>query len=149
MRKLIVGLIAGSVITGALFVTFVGPLSSTPAAAGGEPESSSPIETSTDNTTFRGNIYGILQRAGSEIQDSDTSRYYQLLVGAYELGEPPSGTPDGEDPNPSDILPDINKISRTALILPLQEAGKRIQDKELAQFYYKFLASAGWPIEPD
>jgi hypothetical protein len=149
MRKLIVGLIVGSVMTGALFLTFMGPLSSTPAAAGGEPESSDPIEISTDNTTFRENIYGILQKAGSEIQDSDISRYYQLLVGAYELGESPSGTADGEDPSPSDILPDINKISRTALILPLQEAGKQIKDKELAQFYYKFLASAGWSIEPD
>jgi hypothetical protein len=148
MRKMIFGLIAGSVMTAALLMVFMGPLSSTPAAAG-ESVGSDYINTSSDNTTFRENIYSLLQEAGNEIQDADTKQYYQRLIEAYELGESPTGTPEGEDPSPADILPDINKISRVALFLPLQEAGKKIQDKELAQFYYKFLKSAGWPIEAE
>ena len=148
MRKLIVGMIGGAVITGALVVTFIGPLYATPAAAE-EPESTNPPEMSTDNTTFRENIYSLLQRAGNEIEDSDLSQFYQRLVETYELGEPPPGETGTEEPSPADILPDINKISRAALVLPLQEAGKNIQDEELAQFYYKLLASAGWSIEPD
>jgi len=150
MRKLIAGLIAGSIVTAALLMAFIGPLSSTPVAGvAGEPGSSNVMETSTDNATFRESIYLLLQEAGNEIQDSDTSRFYQNLVESYELHESSSGTPEGEDPSPADILPNINNISRTALFLPLQETGKTIQDKELAQFYYKLLTSAGWSIEPE
>ncbi len=147
MRKLVFGLITGTILTASLLIFFVGPLSSTPAA--GEANSSNTTEPVSDNTTFRENIYSLLQEAGSEIQDEDTSRFYQNLIEAYELDEVPPGTPEDEDPSPADILPDINKISRVALSLPLQEAGKNIQDEELARFYYKFLADAGWSIEPE
>ena len=147
MRKLVFGLITGVIVTASLLMFFLGPLSSTPAA--GEANSPDTMEPVSDNTTFRENIYLLLKEAGSEIQDEDMGQFYQNLIEAYELDEEPSGTPEDGDPSPADILPDINKISRIAIFLPLQETGKNIQDKELAQFYYKLLADAGWPIEPE
>lgn len=147
MRKLIVGLVTGALMTAVLLMAFMGPLSSTPVAAG-ESDSPDSTETTTDNATYQENIYSLLQEAGNEIQDTSTSQFYQKLVAAYDLDESP-GTPEGEDPSPADILPDISKIHRVALFLPLEEIGRTIQDEELAQFYYKLLADAGWPIEPD
>ena len=146
MRKLIVGLICGATLSTVLFMVFGGGLSSIPVT--GQPGNSTTTETLTDNATFRENIYSLLQDAGNEIQDYDTWRFYQKLVQAYELDEVP-GTEPGEDPTAAEILPDLNKINFVALYLPLEEAGRNIQDEELAQFYYKFLQSAGWSINPD
>lgn len=146
MRKLIVGLMCGATLSTVLFMVFGGALSSTPVT--GDTDSSTTTEALTDNTTFRENIYSLLQDAGNEIQDYDTWRFYQKLVQAYELDEVPEAEP-GEDPTAAEILPDLNKINFVALYLPLEEAGRNIQDEELAQFYYKFLQSAGWSISPD
>ena len=146
MRKLMVGLMCGATLSAVLFMVFGGALSSTPVT--GQSDSSTTTETLTDNTTFRENIYLLLQDAGDEIQDYDTWRFYQKLVQAYELDEVPETEP-GEDPTAAEILPDLNKINFVALYLPLEEAGRNIQDEELARFYYKFLQSAGWSISPD
>lgn len=146
MRKLIVGLMCGATLSTVLFMVFGGALSSTPVT--GYADSSTTTETLTDNTTFRENIYSLLQDAGNDIQDYDTWRFYQKLVQAYELDEVPGAEP-GEDPTVAEILPDLNKINFVALYLPLEEVGRNIQDEELAQFYYKFLQSAGWSINPD
>lgn len=151
MRKLIIGLICGATFSTLLFTVFGGALSSTPVIGYTDSSTTSETvttETLTDNTTFRENIYSLLQDAGNEIQDYDTWRFYQKLVQAYELDEVPETEP-GEDPTVAEILPDLNKINFVALYLPLEEAGRNIQDEELAQFYYKFLQSAGWSISPD
>jgi len=147
MRKKVAGLITGVIVTASLLIFFLGPLSPTPAV--GESNSSNTTEPVSDNATFRENIHSMLQDTGSKIRDEDISRFYQKLIEAYELDEASSGTPGDGDPSPADILPDMNKINHAALLLPLQEAGKNIQDKELARFYYKLLADVGWPIEPE
>ena len=41
----------------------------------------------------------------------------------------------------------LYNVGILSLTLPLQEAGKNIQDKEIAQFYYELLDNAGWTIE--
>lgn len=145
MRKLIFGMVAGVILTLALFTTFLGPFWSTPVT--GEPGTADVTETYSSNTTYRENIYLILQKANDEIKDDDTLQFYRKLMQAYEL-DGPSGATEGEEPTPADILPNFNKINSAALYLPLQEVGRNIQDKELAEFYRKLLTSAGWPIEP-
>ncbi len=40
----------------------------------------------------------------------------------------------------------MEQVSNTAIVMPLQDAGKRIRDKEIAQFYYKLLNDAGWNL---
>jgi hypothetical protein len=144
MRKFIIGLFCGVIVIPALVVALLGSLSSVPAT--GESGGSEVTEMSSDNTTFREDVYSLLQEAGNEIQDSDTSQYYQKLIQGYELDEPLPELPEGEEPSPADILPDITKINQIALTLPLQEAGKNIQDDEIAEFYYSLLESAGFTI---
>jgi len=144
MRKFIIGLFCGVIVIPALVLALLGSFSIAPAT--GESGGSEVTEMSSDNTTFRGDVYSILQEAGNEIQDTDTSQYYQKLIQGYELDEPFPELPEGEEPSPADILPDITKINQIALTLPLQEAGKNIQDDEIAEFYYSFLESAGFTI---
>ena len=146
MRKFVIGLFCGVIVIPALVLTLLGSLSSVPAT--GESSGSAVTEMSSDNTTFREDVYSLLQEAGNEIQDSDTNQYYQKLIQGYELDEPLPELPEGEEPSPADILPDITKINQIALTLPLQEAGKNIQDGEISEFYYSFLESAGFTIGP-
>jgi hypothetical protein len=145
MRKFIIGLFCGAIVIPALVLVLLGSLSSAPAT--GESGDSEVTEMSSDNTTFREDVYNLLQEAGNEIQDSDINQYYQKLIQGYELDEPLPELPEGEEPSPEDILPDITKINQIALTLPLQEAGKNIHDDEIAEFYYSFLESAGFTIE--
>jgi len=144
MRKFIIGLFCGVIMIPALVLTLLGSLPSV--SATGESGSSEVTEMSSDNTTFREDVYFLLQEAGNEVQDGDISQYYQKLIQGYELDEPLPELPEGEEPSPADILPDIEKINQIALILPLQEAGKNIQDDEISEFYYSFLESAGFTI---
>ena len=144
MRKLVIGLFCGVIVIPALVLTLLGSLSSVPAT--GESSGSAVTEMSSDNTTFREDVYSLLQEAGNEIQDSDTNQYYKKLIQGYELDEPLPELPEGEEPSPADILPDITKINQIALTLPLQEAGKNIQDVEISEFYYSFLESSGFTI---
>jgi len=146
MRKFVIGLFCGVIVIPALVLTLLGSLSSVPTT--GESGGSAVTEMSSDNTTFREDVYSLLQEAGNEIQDSDTNQYYQKLIQGYELDEPLPELPEGEEPSPADILPDITKINQIALTLPLQEAGKNIQDGEISEFYYSFLESAGFTIGP-
>lgn len=143
MVKMIVGLLAGMIVTGILFM---GPLSPTPITA--QTEDASLTETPVDIVeTYRETIISVLQAAGDEIQDNDTAQFYQKLLQEYALDEPsPEKTP-AEQFSLTELLPDIKNINQKALTLPLQEAGKNIRDKEIAQFYYKLLKDAGWTIE--
>jgi hypothetical protein len=144
MRKFVIGLFCGVIVIPAVVLALLGSLSTVPAT--GESGGSEVREISSDNTTFREDVYSLLQEAGNEIQDSDINQYYQKLIQGYELDEPLPELPEGEEPSPADILPDITKINQIALTLPLQEAGKNIQDDEIAEFYYSFLESAGFTI---
>ena len=109
-----------------------------------------PVEAVVDDKpeSLRAAISSMLQEASSKIQDEDIKKYYNTLIGEYGLEEPPSDATQEEYTNPEDILPDIERIQRAALTLPLREAGKHIRDKEIAEFYYKFLKDSGWKINP-
>ena len=145
MIKTIIGLFVGMVLMGALFM---GPLSPTH-AAGKSADSSQPEAPADIAETYREALLSPLQQAGNEIQDDDTDQFYQKLLQEYDLDEAFSEAAQAENPDLIELLPDIKDINQKALNLPLQEAGKNIQDEEIAQFYYEFLQSAGWTIEPD
>lgn len=48
-----------------------------------------------------------------------------------------------------ELLPDIEKIYREALIRPHQEAAKHIYDEDIAQFYNLLLQKTGMDIQLD
>ncbi len=98
-------------------------------------------EQSTDNVTIRNSTYIIalndnLKAAGEQIKDPGTRDFFDKLVASYGLDQASGNVTD-------DWLPDIDKIQRNAISLPLQEAGKTIQDKDIAAFYARFLKESG------
>ena len=79
-------------------------------------------------------------KAGSEIEDEKTAFFYGKLVQGYELDKPSESTGNGRL---AGLVPDMKLIEHRALTLPLQEAGKGITDKEIADFYFDFLKRCG------
>lgn len=145
MIKILIGLLVGMILMGALFMV---SLSQTPVV--GKSADLSQSEAPADiAATYREALISPLQKAGDEIQDADIHQFYQKLVREYNLDEVSSEASLSENSSLIELLPDIKNINRKALSLPLQEAGKNIQDEEIARFYYKFLKDAGWEIEPD
>ena len=67
----------------------------------------------------------------------------------YRLSDIPGTLADPEEAGLSKLLPDIKNINKTALSLPLKEAGKTIYDPEIAAFYYNLLESSGWDISSE
>lgn len=142
MFKCIIGFFAGVILTGALFM---GPLSVTPAK--GQTDGFNLAEMLPDLAkTFERSLASPMYAVGEEIQDNDTGQLYRKLLHEYELDEPYYKIARAEHSSLVDVLPDIKKINKAAITLPLQEAGKNIHDEEIAQFYYKLLESAGWEI---
>lgn len=48
-----------------------------------------------------------------------------------------------------ELLPDIEKIYREALVLPHQEAAKHIYDEDIARFYDLLLRKTGLDVQLD
>lgn len=145
MIKTIIGLFVGMILMGALIW---GPLSQTQVV--GKSAASSRPEVPADITEiYREALLSPLQKAGDEIQDDDIARFYHKLIKEYALDEASLDAAQAEPSSLIGLLPDIKNINQTALSLPLNEAGKNIHDKEIAQFYYKLLKSTGWKVEPD
>jgi hypothetical protein len=99
---------------------------------------------STINETYITELVGPLNAVALEIQDQDISEFYDKLISQYDLQEVSANVTQVASSNLQDVLPDIARIQYTAISLPLLEAGKRIQDKDIAEFYSKFLKDTGW-----
>jgi hypothetical protein len=100
----------------------------------------------TDNSSIQ-DLIQIFQHVESEIKDPDIKAYYIKLISEYNLNE---SAADNTEPGSTDaqaIFPNIRKIQETALTLPFQEAGKKIRDEEIREFYYKFLIDTGLMCE--
>jgi hypothetical protein len=92
---------------------------------------------------YRDSITQPLNKAAAEAKDADLSKFTKDLITSYELDKQ-SSTYDENDPNTlSNLLPDLFNINKKALTAPLVQAGKLIKDKEIAEFYSKFLSSIG------
>jgi len=137
--KMVSSFLSGVVLTVALIVLF-GLIA--PDAKAQEGEIMDDISGITDNSSIQ-DLIQIFQQVESEIKDPDIKAYYIKLVSEYNLYE---SAADNTEPGSTDgqvILPNIRKIQETALTLPFQEAGKKIRDEEIRDFYYKFLIDTG------
>jgi hypothetical protein len=92
-------------------------------------------------SAYRQALMSPLTKATSEVKDPEIAQFSQKLVQAYELEKVGANTNDQS--KLSDLLPDIAKIEKTAMNMPLKEAGKQIKDKELSEFYSRFIATCG------
>ena len=86
-------------------------------------------------------LTGPLNKAVSEVKDPEIAQFSQNLVKSYELEKVGSG--DANKAELSDLVPDIAKIQKTALDTTLKEAGKQIKDKDLSDFYQRFISNCG------
>jgi hypothetical protein len=98
---------------------------------------------STINETYKTELVRPLNAVAVEIQDQDISEFYDKLISQYELQEASANVTQVASSNLQEVLPDIKRIQYTAISLPLLEAGKRIQDEDIAEFYSKFLKDTG------
>ena len=92
---------------------------------------------------YRQALTAPLTKAVSEVKDPEIAAFSQKLVQSYGLDNTASQSNVNDASAPANLLPDIVKIQRTAMDMPLVEAGKQIKDKELSDFYQGFIASIG------
>lgn len=90
---------------------------------------------------YKNALISPLTKATSEATDPQLAQFSQKLVNAYELDK--TGANTNEQSSLSDLVPDLKKINKVALNMPLKEAGKQIQDKELSEFYDRFISRCG------
>lgn len=135
--KLIIGILIGVAMTCSIFF---GPLTGTSASdqTGEVYESASPDE---NMDLDEKGVFDVLKLSETEIDDKHIAEYYQLLMEQYDLVD------DIKVSNDLNPLPDINKIVRLATSLPLQEAGKNIQDEDISHFYHDLLEDVGWEFD--
>lgn len=146
MLKMVIGLSIGMLLMGLLYnMGILSPIPSMAQTGDSSLTKSPPGITEIYHEAFT----SPLQEAGAGIQDNDIAQFYQKLLRGYGLDKPSSGITPAEYSGLAEILPDIEKINRTALTLPLEEAGENIQDRKIAGFYYGLLKDAGWAIEPN
>lgn len=92
---------------------------------------------------YRQSLTGPLNRAVGEVKDPELAAFSQKLVQAYGLENAPAESNVNDASGMASLLPDVAKIHRTAMDMPLKEAGKQIKDKELSDFYQSFISSIG------
>lgn len=140
MTRLAIGLVIGIVL---MKVLSSGPLNE--AAAAGSTNNQTTLSQADVAATVRQSIVGPLSAAGQEISDPETAGYYQKLVSSYGLDKIAASN----STSLQDLMPDVKKITESAMTLPLVEAGKQITDPDIARFYYDYLKQSGWNITPD
>ena len=140
MGKSIGGLLAGVILATVLFICLPSPF---PMAATSGNTSQS--DTLSDNITASyQSISTVLTEAANQFQDEDLARFYGKLIDSYELDEGSSWlAPDDGSDDPG-VVPNIERITRLAITLPLLEVRAQIQDEDIAAFYQDFLEKAGW-----
>jgi len=102
-------------------------------------------DTLSDNMTASyQNISSVLTEAANQFQDEDLARFYDKLIDSYELDEGSSWLAPNDGSDDPEVVPNIEKITRLAITLPLLEVRAQIQDEDIAAFYQSFLEKAGW-----
>lgn len=89
--------------------------------------------------TYRQALVQPLNKATSEVKDPEIAKFSQQLVKSYNLDE--GGVGVTADNDLSELVPDIAKIQKSALNTTLQEAGKKLTDPELSDFYNRFISN--------
>ena len=104
-------------------------------------DSQNPMSVTDFAASYRQALISPLNRATSEVKDPEIAQFSQKLVKSYELDETAANV--NEQSNLSDMLPDLVKIQKAAIDMPLKEAGTQIKDKELSEFYTRFITNCG------
>jgi hypothetical protein len=94
-------------------------------------------------TIYKQSITQPLNKAASESTDPDIAKFSQNLIKSYELDKQKNSFNDEDPSSLSNLLPDIFTINKKALTAPLQQAGKLIKDKDISEFYYRFISTLG------
>ncbi|GEM_PF-531496 len=84
-----------------------------------------------------------LNKASSEVKDPELASFSQKLITAYDLQSSKVNDSNADKSALADLLPDLGKINKAALNMPLTEAGKQLKDQELSDFYSRFLNKCG------
>ena len=92
---------------------------------------------------YRQALSAPLNKAVGEVKDPEIAGFSQKLIQAYDLEKTASNSNVDDASGLANLLPDVAKIHRTAMDMPLIEAGKQIKDKELAEFYQSFISRCG------
>jgi hypothetical protein len=130
--KLVLAFLSGAVLTAAVImaITVITPS----ARAEKSPVNIDNINiAATDNGTSMQDLTDALNRVRSEIHDPEILAYYDKLVTSYHLEDTPASG-----------IPDIEAVQRSAMTMPLVEAGKTIKDPDLKDFYQQFLERSGF-----
>lgn len=90
---------------------------------------------------YKNALIAPLKQATVEATDPQLARFSQKLILSYDLER--TGENANQQSNLSDLLPDLKKINKAAINMPLKEAGKQIQDKDISEFYTRFIDSCG------
>jgi len=91
--------------------------------------------------TYKNALTEPLNKAIGEVKDRDIADFSQKLVQSFDLDKTVSGyAGNGEM---ADLVPDIAKIQKNALDTTLKEAGKQLKDKEISDFYNRFISTCG------
>ena len=140
LRKSIVGLLAGVILATVLFICLPSPFPMATTSG----NTSQPDTLSDNLTDSYHTISTVLTEAANQFQDEDLARFYGKLIDSYELDDGSSWlAPDDGSDDPG-VVPNIDRITRLAIALPLLEVRAQIQDEEIAAFYQDFLEKAGW-----
>jgi len=140
LRKSIGGLLVGVIVATVLFIWLPSPFPM--AATSGN--TSQPATLSDNLTASYQSISSVLTEAADQFQDEDLARFYSKLIDSYELDEGSSWLAPDDGSDDPEVVPNIEKITRLAITLPLLEVRAQIQDEDIAAFYQDFLEKAGW-----
>jgi len=95
------------------------------------------------SNSYRQALISPLNKATSEVKDPEIARFAQKLIQAYGLENTAANSNVDDASGLANLLPDVANIHKTAMNMPLIEAGKQIKDKELADFYNDFITRLG------
>ena len=141
--KVVSSFLSGAVIVVAIIMLVI---LATPNAEAQQGEMYDETSSDVDGASLQ-DLLQLLQKVGNEITDPDIKEYYIKLISEYQMNEYSSDSVPPESTDGQILFPDIRKIQETALTLPFQEAGKKIRDREILEFYYKFLYDTGLSSE--
>ena len=144
MAKSMGGLLTGVLVAVVLFMGLASPFPMSATSS----NASQPENLSGNLTVYYQEVTSALMEAADKIEDEDLAQFYRKLVDGYELDQGSSWLAPDDGSDDPEAVPDIEKISRHAITLPLLEMTDKIQDEEIAEFYEDFLEKAGW-VESD
>jgi len=136
IASMLVILIASAIVFATNGNTFATALS------GQSSSSTSTLPTKQIADAYNQALVSPLKKAGMEITDPNMATFYQKMVEAYGLDRTTEDSANGKGGLES-LLPNLKKIIETALNTSLQEVGKQIKDKEIADFYNRFIQNIG------